>query len=273
MPLGVLLIFGATSANDTVPGRADVDVLTLFVPGILAFAIVVVAYGNLAATIALQRADGVLKRIRATPLDPTVYLGGQILSVLATTLLISAATIAAGGVAFGALPRADAIPQLLVVLALGIACFAALGIAISAAIPTADAAGAITNGTYLPLAMVSGMFSASLQPARHARHDHRRVSPQGPRRRPPHAPTTPPPTASPSATPRSWSSGRSPASPSHHASFAGTRSEAHRSHERRRHPLRRFRRTGPGAPLGQATLASNRRAQQLASATESAIGS
>jgi ABC-type multidrug transport system permease subunit len=163
MPLGVLLIFGATSANDTVPGRDDVDVLTLFVPGILAFAIVVVAYGNLAATVALQRADGVLKRIRATPLNPTIYLGGQILSVLATTLLISAVTIAAGGVAFGALPRAGALPQLLIVLALGIACFAALGVAISAAIPTADVAGAVTNGTYLPLAMVSGMFSASLQ--------------------------------------------------------------------------------------------------------------
>lgn len=163
MPLGVLLIFGATSANETIPGRGDVDVLTLFVPGILGFAIVVVAYGNLAATLALQRADGVLKRVRATPLDPTTYLSGQILSVLATTLLISAATIAAGGLAFGALPRAEAVPQLLIVLALGITCFAALGVAISAAIPTADAAGAITNGTYLPLAMVSGMFSASLQ--------------------------------------------------------------------------------------------------------------
>lgn len=163
MPLGVLLIFGATSANDAVPGRDDVDVLTLFVPGILAFAVVVVAYGNLAATVALQRADGVLKRIRATPLNPNVYLSGQILSVLATTLLISATTIATGAVAFGALPRPAAIPELLVVLVLGIACFAALGVAISAAIPTADAAGAITNGTYLPLAMVSGMFSASLQ--------------------------------------------------------------------------------------------------------------
>jgi ABC-2 type transport system permease protein len=162
MPLGVLLIFGATTGNDVVPDRHGTRMLTLFVPGILAFAVVVVAYGNLAATIALQRADGVLKRIRATPLNPPLYLAGQILSVLATTLLISAATIAAGGLAFEALPRGEAIPQLLVVLALGIACFAALGIAISAAIPTADSAGAITNGTYLPLAMVSGMFSATL---------------------------------------------------------------------------------------------------------------
>jgi len=162
MPLGVLLIFGATSSNDTIPGRSDVRVLTLFVPGILAFAVVVIAYGNLAATIALQRADGVLKRVRATPLDPSWYLGGQVISVLATALLISATTIALGGAVFRALPRAAAIPQLLGVLALGITCFAALGIAISPVIRSADAAGAITNGTYLPLAMVSGMFSATL---------------------------------------------------------------------------------------------------------------
>lgn len=162
MPLGVLLIFGATTTNSIVPGHGNVRVLTLFVPGILAFAVVVITYGNLAATIALQRADGVLKRIRATPLNPTLYLGGQLISVLATTLLISAATIALGAAAFDAVPRTAAIPQLVIVLALGIACFAALGIAVSAVIPTADAAGAITNGTYLPLAMVSGMFSATL---------------------------------------------------------------------------------------------------------------
>jgi ABC-2 type transport system permease protein len=162
MPLGVLLLFGATSNNETVPGRDDVRVLTLFVPGILAFAVVVVAYGNLAATLALQRADGVLKRLRATPLHPMLYIGGQLVSTVVTALLVSVATIALGAAAFAAFPRAAAIPQLLIVLALGISCFAALGIAISAAIPTADAAGAITNGTYLPLAMVSGMFSATL---------------------------------------------------------------------------------------------------------------
>ena len=162
LPVGLLLLFGWTSSHDRVPGRTDIDALTLFVPGILAFAVVVIAYGNLAATIALQRADGVLKRLRATPLDSSVYVGGQLVSTLVSTLLISLATIALGGVAFGALPRAVAVPQLVVVLILGIACFAALGIAISAAIRTADSAGAITNGTYLPLAMVSGMFSATL---------------------------------------------------------------------------------------------------------------
>ena len=70
-------------------------------------------------------------------------------------------------------------------LALGIACFAALGIAISAAIPTADAAGAITNGTYLPLAMVSGMFSRDAAAARASLDTVvERVPAQGARRRP-----------------------------------------------------------------------------------------
>lgn len=162
MPLAVLVAYGTTISNITVPGHHGARILTLFVPGILAFGIVVVAYGNLAATIATQRADGVLKRLRSTPVDPSLYIAGQLVSVVTITVLISVATIGLGAAAFGAVPRAAAIPQLLIVLAVGIACFAALGVAISAAIPTADSANPITNGTYLPLAMVSGMFSATL---------------------------------------------------------------------------------------------------------------
>lgn len=162
MPLAVLLTYGATVSNGVAPGHHHVRILTLFVPGILAFAIVVVAYGNLAATIAAQRADGVLKRLRATPLQPSLYVAGELLSILTITLLIAGATIGLGAAAFDAIPRFDELPQLSLVLALGIVCFATLGLAISAAIPTADAAGPITNGTYLPLAMVSGMFSTTL---------------------------------------------------------------------------------------------------------------
>lgn len=162
MPLAVLLTYGATVTNSTVPGHHGVRVLTLFVPGILAFAVVVVAYGNLASTIATQRADGVLKRLRSTPMQPSLYIVGELLSVLAITLLISLATMALGAAAFGALPRSVGVAQLVVILPLGIACFSALGLAVSTKIRTADSAAPITNGTYLPLAMVSGMFSPTL---------------------------------------------------------------------------------------------------------------
>jgi ABC-2 type transport system permease protein len=162
LPVGLLLIFGFTSAHDRLPGRPDVRALTFLVPGILAFGIIVAAYGTLAATIAMLRADGVLKRIRATPLAPGMYLAGQLASVLVTALVVAATTIVLGRIAFDIAPRHGAIPMLVATLALGILCFSALGIAISAIIPRADAAGAITNGTYLPLALVSGTFSSGL---------------------------------------------------------------------------------------------------------------
>jgi ABC-2 type transport system permease protein len=164
LPVGLLLIFGATSGGDTIPGRPDLHPLTFFVPGILAFGIIVAAYGNLGATIAVLRSEGVLKRMRTTPLQPRVYLLAQLLSVLTTSLTIAAATVLLGRVAFGiAPPRASSTVVLTVVLAVGIACFAALGLAISAFIPDGTSAGAITNGTYIPLAIVSGTFSSGLQ--------------------------------------------------------------------------------------------------------------
>jgi ABC-2 type transport system permease protein len=145
-----------------VPGRSDIDPLALFVPGILAFGIIVAAYGTLAATIATLRADGVLKRLRATPLAPGLYIAGQLVSVLLTSLLIAVTTVVLGRLAFGVAPRSDRVVLLVGVLALGILCFASLGLAISAAIRRAETSGAITNGTYLPLALVSGTFSTAM---------------------------------------------------------------------------------------------------------------
>ena len=162
LPVGLLLIFGFTSANDEIPGRPGLKALTFLVPGILAFGIIIAAYGTLAATIAMLRADGVLKRVRATPLAPGMYLAGQLTSVLVTSLVVAVSTMALGRVAFGITPRSGGLPALIGSLALGIVCFVALGIAVSALIPRADAAGAITNGTYLPLALVSGTFSSGL---------------------------------------------------------------------------------------------------------------
>jgi ABC-2 type transport system permease protein len=138
LPIGLLLIFGAISTDD-VPGRPELDGLTLFVPGILAFGVIVAAYGNLAGTIATLRSDGVLKRIRATPLPPATYLAGQLVSVLATSLLIAVVTVALGRVAFGVAPRTGAVLPLLAALTLGIVCLSALGLAISTVIPSADA--------------------------------------------------------------------------------------------------------------------------------------
>ncbi|MFL6240233.1 MAG: ABC transporter permease [Actinomycetes bacterium] len=162
LPLGLLLLFGAVS-QDKIPGRPELRPLTFFVPGIVAFGIVLAAYANLGGTIAILRSSGVLKRLRATPLSPAVYLAGHLVSVLATTLLTAACTVALGQLVFGVGPQPAGLLGLVATLSVGITCFAALGLAISAVIPNGMAAGAVTNGTYIPLALISGTFNSGLQ--------------------------------------------------------------------------------------------------------------
>lgn len=164
LPLGLLVIFGATSGSEAVPGRSDVTAITFLVPRMLAFGIILAAYATPAGTVAVLRSDGVLKRLRATPLSPAAYIAGQLASIFVTCTIIAITIVGLGAVAHGTLPPG---PRAAVVIALalvlGIGCFAALGLALSAFIPDGTAAGVITNGTYIPLALVSGTFDASLQ--------------------------------------------------------------------------------------------------------------
>ena len=67
-----------------------------------------------------------------------------------------------GAAIFGVTPLGRQSLLFVGVVVLGVACFASLGLAISAAIRNADAAGPVTNGTYIPLAIISGTFSYDL---------------------------------------------------------------------------------------------------------------
>lgn len=161
LPIGLLLILGTVNSGDELDNRA-VEAIVYFVPGILAFGVIVATYANLATRVAVLRSEGVLKRIRATPISPVAYLCGHLVSALVTAVLIGIATIGLGAAVFDVVPRADAVPVLALVLPLGISCFAALALAISSVIASADAAGPVTNATYLPLAIVSGVFDPTL---------------------------------------------------------------------------------------------------------------
>jgi len=130
----------------------------IFVPSIIAFGVIVAAYVNLGSKLATLRHDGVLKRIRTTPLSSTAYLSGVLGSTAATTLAITACIVAIGALAFGAVPRAGGVPELAGGLVLGVLCFGALGLALSSVARSAESASPIANASYLPLAIMSGIF-------------------------------------------------------------------------------------------------------------------
>jgi ABC-2 type transport system permease protein len=161
LPPLLLIVVGSTKHWDLIAGT-NVSQIALFVPSILAFGVAVAAFSNLATRIAILRSDGVLKRLRTTPLRPATYLVAQLVSTVVTMLMVALATMLLGVALYGVTPRSGQVPLLVLGLLVGVTCFAALGLALSTVIRNADAASPIVNVAYLPVAIVSGVFDPSM---------------------------------------------------------------------------------------------------------------
>jgi ABC-2 type transport system permease protein len=73
--------------------------------------------------------------------------------------LLVAITVAFGSLVYNAdVPTGAALLRFLAILLVGSASFSALGFAITAAIPNAEASAAIVNASILPLLFLSGIF-------------------------------------------------------------------------------------------------------------------
>ncbi len=157
LPVALLLLIGSTTAAGNLPGT-HVAGQMIFVPSIIAFGVIVAAYVNLGTKLATLRHDGVLKRIRTTPLPAGAYLTGVLGSTAVTTLAITACVVGLGALAFGAVPRASGLPELALGLLLGVLCFGALGVALGSVAGSAESATPVASASYLPLAIMSGIF-------------------------------------------------------------------------------------------------------------------
>jgi ABC-2 type transport system permease protein len=139
------VIFGAGAAR-------------FFTPAIIVFSVVTATFTNLAMNITLARDSGVLKRIRGTPLPAWAYLAGRIGHAVAVAILLVAIVAAAGALLYDVPVPWDALPIVLVVLAVAAASFSALGLALAGVMPNADASPAIVNAIVLPTLFISNVF-------------------------------------------------------------------------------------------------------------------
>ncbi len=150
------LIFGSQEVTDDL-GRTF-NLSTFYVPGIMVFAVVGATYSNVAMGITFARDGGLLKRVRGTPLPSWSYLSGKIMhSVLLTGLLV-VIVAGAGKLLYDVDLPTNTLAAFLLTLAMAAATFCTLGLAITVAIPNADASPAIVNASILPLLFISDVF-------------------------------------------------------------------------------------------------------------------
>jgi ABC-2 type transport system permease protein len=157
-PLMFLVIFTAIFSGTTATLGLNVSTSTYYIPAIASFSIITATYTNLAVSVTFLREAGTLKRIRGTPMPAMNYLTARIIhAVLMAILLVVIVTVF--GVAFyHAHVTARTLPAFLVTIVVGAASFSALGLALTAVIPNADAAPAVVNASILPLLFLSGVF-------------------------------------------------------------------------------------------------------------------
>ena len=143
----------------TVYGASNSD-LDILVPGLAGLAVMSTTFTALSFNMTFLREQGILKRMRGTPIPPVAYFGGVIGNAVANAFVQIALVIAVGHVVFGGDLPSNWL-TLIVFAMVGVATFACLGIAFAQAIPNFDAAPAYTNAVFLPAIFISGVFYSS----------------------------------------------------------------------------------------------------------------
>jgi ABC-2 type transport system permease protein len=157
-PVVLFVILAVAFSGKTVNVRGGIKATTYYVPAIIALSVIASTVQTLVMSLVIAREGGRLKRSRGTPMPPWVFIAGRIGNsiVIAAIMLVLLAAI---GRAFYGVPIPwGGIPAILVTLIVGAAAFCCLGIALTAAIPSQDAAAPIVNALLFPLYFLSGVF-------------------------------------------------------------------------------------------------------------------
>jgi ABC-2 type transport system permease protein len=161
-PLMFLVIFTALLGHYTVRiGDRTIDTSTYYVASMATFAAITACFNNIAMGLSFQREDGVLKRTNGTPLPAASFIGARIVHAVFISVLLVVITVAFGRAFYHAsIPTGLSLLRFAIAILVGSAAFCALGMAITAIVPNADAAGPIVNAVILPVEFLSGIFIA-----------------------------------------------------------------------------------------------------------------
>jgi len=157
-PVVLFVILAVAFSGKTVAVRGGIKATTYYVPAIIALSVIASTVQSLVMSLVIAREGGRLKRSRGTPMPAWVFIAGRIGNSILVAVIMLVVLAAIGRVFYGVpIPWAQT-PGILVTLVIGAAAFCCLGIALTAAIPSQDAAAPIINALLFPLYFLSGVF-------------------------------------------------------------------------------------------------------------------
>lgn len=154
-PLMMLFLFGSIYGNEPSPffgGYGSVDVS---VPAYAAMIIATSGLLSLVINIASYREQGLLRRLKATPLRPQTILGAQVIVIFLMTVLGMVLLVVAGRLVYGL--QFDGNPfSVLAAFVLSSISFFALGFVLAGLLPTARTAQIVAMVLFYPMLFLSG---------------------------------------------------------------------------------------------------------------------
>ncbi|HSF82848.1 MAG TPA: ABC transporter permease [Anaerolineales bacterium] len=156
-PALLLLLFGFIYGNQPAPefwGR-NFGTVDASVPAYTGIIIGTVALMGIPIDTASSRENGVLRRYRATPLRPAIYLAASVAVYLLVAVLGMLILVVTGKLVFG-LRMAGSWPSVLAAFTLSALAFFALGYIIASLAPTARLAQVVGMVIFFPMMFLSG---------------------------------------------------------------------------------------------------------------------
>jgi ABC-2 type transport system permease protein len=151
-------IFAGGDGTTQLSGGGQLSTEAYVTAAMTAYAVMSAAFTTLAISLVEQRESGQLKRLRGTPLPPSVFVAAQVLRVVVVSAAMVTALLTIGVLVFGVEVDAPMLARVALYAALGTATMAVLGIALTAVARSSDTASTIAPFIAVILSFISGVF-------------------------------------------------------------------------------------------------------------------
>ncbi len=158
-PVVIIVVFGAMFGGGARSSYFyGMSALQYYVSTIAAVSVLGSCYSQLAIVLASRRQNGILKRVRATPLPAWTYFLGLLAHCIVVSVVDVLLIVAVGRLYGVPFPGIAQWPAIAAALVLGAASFCAMGVAVASLIRNSEAAPSVVQLVLFPLVFISGTY-------------------------------------------------------------------------------------------------------------------